>query len=281
MVWELPTNLDALEAYLTEFLESFNNLRAAKNRPLGSLVLFALEDGGYAEMVLVDKSSTSSFIQKRPVDIHTFNDNTTLEMNRNSRQREFGNRGELIYAVRLNRGIIAELGGPVAFARKVDAELEKPQPAKVPASSQATGSKVLIIHGRNHAVRDKINLYLQSLKLEALVMEAGAHRGRTMAEKFEEVAGECGYAVFILTADDHLKDLSTGKEIKRARQNVILEVGYMWSAIGRDRAAFLVDQDELMDLPSDIAGIGWIAVTPDLGETKLKLREELEAAGLL
>ena len=42
------------------------------------------------------------------------------------------------------------------------------------------------------------------------------------------------------------------KPIKRTRQNVILEVGYFWWALGRrGNVAFLVDDLE-MELPSDI-----------------------------
>ena len=300
MVWELPKSLDDLAQYLDDFVMFFNNLRAAKNRSLATIVVFALEDGGYAEVLLVDKSSTSSFIQTRPVDIHTFNDNTILEMNRNLRQKEFDNRGELIYAIALNRGIIAELGSSEAFARTVAAELEKPQPAKVPASSQSTGVKVLIVHGRDHATRDAIELYVRDLGLQTRRMDAEAHEGRSLPEKWEEVASDIGYAVFIVTADDELKipkmdgeagaairDEETGetiwKDIRRPRQNVILEMGYVWGAIGRrKKTAFLVDRRVSgLELPNDIQGIGLIPITNDLAETKLQLRRELAAAGFL
>ena len=146
-----------------------------------------------------------------------------------------------------------------------------------------TSKKIFIVHGRNHSVRDKIDLYLsKELMLETEVMEAGAHGGRTLPEKFEEMAGKCGFAIFILTADDQLKTMPSNKALKRARQNVILEVGYFWGALGRrDRVAFLVDDDPLMELPSDIKGIGYIRITKDLGETKLRLLKELKAAGFV
>jgi predicted nucleotide-binding protein len=144
-------------------------------------------------------------------------------------------------------------------------------------------TKVFIVHGKNHHVRDQIDLYLtKELGLKTCVMEAGAHSGRTLPEKLEEMASDCTFAIFILTADDVLRDAKKNALLKRARQNVILEVGYFWGALGRrDRVAFLVDKDPAMDLPSDIQGIGWIPITPDLAETKLKLHSELRAAGLV
>ena len=143
-------------------------------------------------------------------------------------------------------------------------------------------TKVFIVHGKKHHVRDQIDLYLtKELGLDTCVMEAGAHSGRTLPEKLEEMASECAFAVFILTTDDILRD-AKNTSIKRARQNVILEVGYFWGALGRrDRVAFLVEADPAMDLPSDIQGIGWIPITSDLGDTKLKLHSELRAAGLV
>ena len=104
--------------------------------------------------------------------------------------------------------------------------------------------------------------------------------GRTLPEKFEEIAGRCDFAVLILSADDNLIDKDTNKIIKRARQNVILEVGYFWGALRRrGNVAFLIHPE--IEIPSDLQGIGWIRITDDLGETKLQLRKELENAGLL
>lgn len=141
-------------------------------------------------------------------------------------------------------------------------------------------SKIFIVHGSNHVIRNDIRIFLIDLGLQTVVMDATASGGRTLPEKFEELASECQFAVFILSADDDLTDHSNNERIKRARQNVILEVGYFWGAIGRrGNVAFLVDPD--IEIPSDIQGIGYIRITDDLGETKLKLRQELEAAGLL
>jgi predicted nucleotide-binding protein len=144
-------------------------------------------------------------------------------------------------------------------------------------------SRVFIVHGHNLAVRDQIDLFLsRDLGLRTAVMQAGAHGGRTLPEKFEEIAASCDFAVFLLTADDHLQHLGTGARVKRARQNVILEVGYFWGALGRrHKVAFVVEADAAMELPSDIQGLGWIPLTADLGETKLRLQAELRSAGLL
>jgi predicted nucleotide-binding protein len=142
---------------------------------------------------------------------------------------------------------------------------------------------VFIVHGRDHSVRDEIDLFLtKELHLSTVVMEAGPYSGRTLPEKFEEMAHEAAFAILILSADDRLVDQTNNRELTRARQNVILELGFFWGLLGRIGAvALLVASDPLMELPSDAQGLGWIPITTDLGETKRLLLRELRAAHLV
>lgn len=143
------------------------------------------------------------------------------------------------------------------------------------------GDTVFIVHGHDHTVRDRIDLFLtKDLGLQTSVLEAGAMRGLTLPEKFESIARDAGFAVFILTGDDLLS--INGKNVRRARQNVILEIGYFWALLGRrDRVAFLIEDHPEMELRSDVQGIGWIPITSDLADTKRKLAAELAAAGVV
>ena len=155
------------------------------------------------------------------------------------------------------------------------------RPSAMPDRQAALGGprKVFLVHGHNTAVRDQIDLFLtKDLRLPVRVMAAEPHIGRTLPEKFEEIAIDCSFAVFLLTADDMLQT-SAGTSVLRARQNVILEVGYFWGALGRRRMALLVERG--VEFPSDIQGLGWIEITPSLADAKLALRQELEQAGLI
>jgi predicted nucleotide-binding protein len=154
--------------------------------------------------------------------------------------------------------------------------------APTPSKGSRVARKVFIVHGQNHSVRDRIELFLvKDLRLETVVMQEEANGGRTLPEKFEDVAADCAFAVFIVTADDRFSD-ADGKAIVRARQNVILEVGYFWGKLGRKhKIAVLVEDAPGLELPSDLQGIGWIPITADLAHTKERLRKELGAAGLV
>jgi len=64
--------------------------------------------------------------------------------------------------------------------------------------------------------------------------------------------------------------------LNRARQNVILELGYFMGKLGRRRVAALYSPD--VELPSDIHGLGYIAVDP-AGAWTFRLSTELASAG--
>ena len=108
------------------------------------------------------------------------------------------------------------------------------------------------------------------------VMELEPFRGRTLVEKFEGVAARCRFAIIILSGDDVL---CWPLRKKRARQNVILELGFFWGRLGRENLAFLADPS--IELPSDIVGVGYIPLTKDLAKTKQDLLKELRAASLV
>lgn len=83
------------------------------------------------------------------------------------------------------------------------------------------------------------------------------------------------FAVVLLTPDD--EGCAKGSELEpRARQNVLLELGYFIGKLGRDRVCAL--KRGRVEIPSDFAGVVW--ETFDAGNGwKLALARELEAVG--
>jgi predicted nucleotide-binding protein len=68
------------------------------------------------------------------------------------------------------------------------------------------------------------------------------------------------------------------KVLFRARQNVILELGYFLSKLGRKNVMALLDKNKVMELPSDYIGVLY---TPfdSTGNWRYKLADELKSAG--
>src|SRR5207248_4538929 len=113
--------------------------------------------------------------------------------------------------------------------------------------------KVLVVHGRNHEVREQVARFLMKLELEPVLLDEQAAQGRTLIEKLESQAG-LSFAVVILTGDD-VGALAADRDVlhSRARQNVIFELGFAVGRLKRERVCALYQ--ESVELPSDIHGV--------------------------
>jgi hypothetical protein len=114
--------------------------------------------------------------------------------------------------------------------------------------------KILIIHGRSNDWK-KLKRFLQdNLGLsDPIIMEQVFGEGKTLPEKFEYLASQVDACIAVATPDD-IGALSRYKTFKqRARQNVWLETGWFWGALGRNRIMILCKGD--IELPSDLEGI--------------------------
>ncbi len=84
-------------------------------------------------------------------------------------------------------------------------------------------------------------------------------------------------AIVLLTADDiGYSKLNPSKQEQRARQNVILELGFFVGRMSRKQTFALVEKD--LTLPSDVHGLIYIPFEDD--HWRLRLVRELKAAGL-
>lgn len=140
----------------------------------------------------------------------------------------------------------------------------------------AGNRKVFVVHGHDAAVRESVARFLERAGFTPVVLHEQANQGKTIIEKFESHA-DVGFAVVLLTPDDVGASAATKETQKpRARQNVILELGFFIGKLGRERVCALKVGDDL-ELPTDILGIVW---TPfDLqGGWRVALAKELEAA---
>ena len=118
--------------------------------------------------------------------------------------------------------------------------------------------------------------FLERIGLQPVVLHEKASEGRTIVEKLEYYA-DVGFAVVLLTPDDLGKfRLDSGDHKPRARQNVILELGFFMAKLGRERVCALVKDN--VERPSDYDGVLYIPFDDSDG-WKLKLVGELTKAG--
>jgi predicted nucleotide-binding protein len=131
--------------------------------------------------------------------------------------------------------------------------------------------RLMIVHGRSsdRMVVDQI-LRNQGI-INPIVLQERLTAGKTIPEKFEREARQADGAVVLFTPDDQAastlsatgESVSAGELRVRARQNVILEYGWFWGKLGRDRVLLILKGE--LELPTDLAGIFYqsYSISPD------------------
>ncbi len=140
--------------------------------------------------------------------------------------------------------------------------------------------KVFIVHGHDSvAVYELRKLLETNLGLEPVVLFEEDDLGMTIIEKFEHYAQKCSFAFILLTPDDKIADELDNNEKWRARQNVILEMGWFMSKLGRERVVML--HKGTVEIPSDILGILYLPFTSSIFEVSERIRQRLTGVGLI
>lgn len=134
---------------------------------------------------------------------------------------------------------------------------------------------VFIVHGHNEEIKEKVARTLEKLKLNPVILHEQSDEGLTVIEKFEKHSN-VDFAIILLTYDDYGNVKSNEEKNKRARQNVILELGYFIGKLGRSKVMPLYEKG--VELPSDISGVLY-TIIDDSENWKFRLVKELKVSG--
>jgi predicted nucleotide-binding protein len=141
----------------------------------------------------------------------------------------------------------------------------------------ADSRKVFVVHGHDEDCKQAVARLIDRLGFMAIILYEETSRNQTLIEKYE-AHSDVAFAVILLTPDDIGSARSTpGTQKNRARQNVILELGYFLGRLGRDRVCALVKDD--LEIPSDYSGVVYVAFDA-AGAWQLTLAKEMKGAGL-
>lgn len=98
-------------------------------------------------------------------------------------------------------------------------------------------------------------------------------------EKFEDYAAMSALVFVLLTPDDTVaKGDEPDDSKRRARQNVIFEMGYFLGTLGRKSGRVILLYRGPLDLPSDISGITYIDISEGIEAAGEKIRREVKLA---
>jgi predicted nucleotide-binding protein len=144
-------------------------------------------------------------------------------------------------------------------------------------STVPKSNRVFVVHGHDEGMRESVARVLIKLGLEPVILHEQPDRGRTIIEKFYDYS-DVGFAVVLLSPDDTGYSNADGPDTARprARQNVILELGFFLGKLGRGNVVAL--HRGHVEIPSDFSGV---LFTPYVsgGDWPYKLTRELRVSG--
>jgi hypothetical protein len=134
---------------------------------------------------------------------------------------------------------LAESAGPAIEARAIN-----------------SNNDVFIVHGHDELMKVEVARTLERLGLTPIILHEKPDEGRTVIEKFEHHSN-VGFAVVLLSPDDKGYSVKCAPENakSRARQNVVLELGFFVGKLGRKRVVALHRVVEGFEMPSDYGGV--------------------------
>lgn len=145
---------------------------------------------------------------------------------------------------------------------------------------EMTAAPIFIVHGHDDGRKHEVARLLERLtKRGPVILHEQADQGQTIIEKFEKHASSAAFAVVLLTGDDvgGERGALAADMKRRARQNVVFELGYFVGAIGRRHVVALYETG--VEIPSDLHGVLYTKLDSG-GAWKSKLARELRASGI-
>lgn len=177
------------------------------------------------------------------------------------------------YSIALLQGLISRL----EEKREDLSDLAKNKTANQVTQPSGTTRRVFLVHGHDEEAKQSVARFLEKLHLEPVILQEQPNEGRTTIEKFEKNA-DVEYAIILLTPDDVGYPKNKPEEARsRARQNVILELGYFVGRLSRKRVCALCKGS--VEIPSDYHGVLYLAMD-DADGWRLKLAREIKQSGL-
>lgn len=147
---------------------------------------------------------------------------------------------------------------------------------KEPPHITLNSNKIFVVHGRDDKSRLELcNILKDDFMLEPIVLQEMPNNSiETIISKFERLASECSAAIVLFTPDDDAGDN------KRARQNVIFELGYFLGKFQDEKnRRIIILKKGTLEIPSDISGVLYLEYNKAVKESYYDLKKQFEHWG--
>ncbi len=136
-----------------------------------------------------------------------------------------------------------------------------------PTLTESQPTSVFVVHGHNKESLAKLEKYLSRAGIDAVILSRRDESPQSLFQKFMAVAKQSRFAIVLLDADDYgasrkqyeMPKVGTQALQFRARQNVILELGFFYGRLGWENVFVLYQKPDLdfpnFERPSDLDGV--------------------------
>jgi predicted nucleotide-binding protein len=148
---------------------------------------------------------------------------------------------------------------------------------------------VFVVYGHAEKTLEEVETYLNKIGVKTIVLSRIPGAEQSLLQKFFKLSADARFAIVIMSADDYgvsrLQYEAEGVGDKalqfRARQNVILELGFFYGRLGWENV-FVVNSPPdkpfpNFETPSDLGGVVFDAID-EKGKWRKSLRDRLLAA---
>ena len=138
---------------------------------------------------------------------------------------------------------------------------------------------VFIVHGRDEDTKSAVIKLLKGKGLIPKILHELPNSGKAIIEKLESHSNSIDYAIILLTPDD-VGGIDKYKPTlkRRARQNVIFELGFFVAKLGRSKVCAI---NKGVEIPSDYEGVVYVPMKEKDDGWKKELLRELETADII
>lgn len=157
-------------------------------------------------------------------------------------------------------------------------------------TSPAAAPSIFVVHGHDIESRELVCSELKSIGIEPVVLSQQLGQSQSLLQKFFKISERANFAVVVMSADDYGASLVQYDEPGvadralrfRARQNVLLELGFFYGRLGWENVFVLQRRPRKVfpdfEHPSDLAGVVFDEID-DAGKWKETLAEKLRSVG--
>jgi predicted nucleotide-binding protein len=152
------------------------------------------------------------------------------------------------------------------FARSATNEARREE---ISTDESQSPDSVFIVHGRDLQFRDDVENYLITIGVKPVVLSKMPNAHKSLLDKFFTLSQDTKFAIVLISPDDYGAltddfDDPNGAERAleyRARQNVILELGFFYGRLSFERVFVLYRNPKTrfpkFERPSDLNGVPW------------------------